>query len=282
MNKEHFSRSLARYLVNPVVGRVAGFVPWWSLLETTGRKTGRPRRNPVGNGLDGDTFWIVSEHGERAAYVKNIKASPRVRVRVGGRWREGVAHLLYDDDARERQRSMRPVNAALVRLMGTQLLTVRIDLAPLTTDDERKPPGAQVTAAALVAAAVSGIPSTVYAVATGRPLLEATEAAGSLLLPRETRSSRLVPAAGVIHLCLSLFWSRVLAQVLPRRPTVGWGLAAGSAIGVLDLLIIGRRWPLIRELPVAPQMMDHMAFGAVVAVMLRRSKFPDTGSGPAA
>ena len=34
-----------------------------ALLETTGRKTGAPRVTPVTNGLDGDVFWIVTEHG---------------------------------------------------------------------------------------------------------------------------------------------------------------------------------------------------------------------------
>jgi hypothetical protein len=49
---------------------------------------------------------------------------------VGGRWRSGVAHVLEDDDARARQRTLRPVNAAFVRLMGTDLLTVHVDLDP--------------------------------------------------------------------------------------------------------------------------------------------------------
>lgn len=109
---------------------VAGYVPWWALLETTGRKSGRPWRNPVGNGLDGDTFWIVAEHGHKAGYVRNIKADPRVRIRVGGRWRTGEAHVLEDDDARQRQRTLRRINAAFVRLMGTDLLSVRVDLEP--------------------------------------------------------------------------------------------------------------------------------------------------------
>lgn len=119
---------MGKYLVNPITQLVAGYVPWWSLLETTGRKSGKPRRNPVGNGLDGDTFWIVSEHGSKAGYVNNIEADPRVRIRVKGRWRTGTAHLLPEDDARARQKKLRPVNAAFVRLMGTDLMTVRIDL----------------------------------------------------------------------------------------------------------------------------------------------------------
>ena len=121
---------MARHVANPIVKRVAGYVPFWSLLETTGRNSGEPRRNPVGNGLKGDTFWIVAEHGRRAQYVKNIETNPRVRVRVGGKWRTGVAHLMPDDDARARQKTLRRFNAALVRAAGTDLMTVRIDLDP--------------------------------------------------------------------------------------------------------------------------------------------------------
>ena len=120
----------AKYLVNPIVRRVAGYVPYWALLETTGRTSGEPRRNPVGNGLKGDTFWIVSEHGHRAQYVKNIKADPHVRVRVGRRWRTGTAHLLEDDDPRARQKQLGRFNSAMVRGVGTGLLTIRIDLDP--------------------------------------------------------------------------------------------------------------------------------------------------------
>jgi deazaflavin-dependent oxidoreductase (nitroreductase family) len=130
MDKRRISRAFGKYVINPIVERVAGYVPWWALLETTGRKTGQPWRNPVGNGLDGDTFWIVAEHGHQAGYVKNLKTDPHVRIRVGGRWRNGVAHILEDDDPRARQNTLRSFNAVFVRLMGTQLLTVRVDLEP--------------------------------------------------------------------------------------------------------------------------------------------------------
>jgi deazaflavin-dependent oxidoreductase (nitroreductase family) len=128
---------LARYIANPIVKRVAGRVPWWVLLETRGRKSGRPRRNPVGNGLQGDTLWVVAEHGHGANYVKNIKTDPRVRVKVGGHWRHGVAHILEDDDPRERQRMIgRRFNTAFVRMAGTDLLTIRVDLEPEPTQSK--------------------------------------------------------------------------------------------------------------------------------------------------
>lgn len=128
--KRKVSRFLAKRIVNPITGRLAGRVPWWALLETTGRKSGLVRRNPVGNGLQGDTFWLVAEHGRHADYVRNLEADPNVRVRVGGGWRRGVAHVLPDDDPHARLEQLRRANSAVVRLAGTEPLTVRIDLEP--------------------------------------------------------------------------------------------------------------------------------------------------------
>jgi deazaflavin-dependent oxidoreductase (nitroreductase family) len=129
-------RSVARFvsnrLVNPVMRRLLerGLAPrTHALLETTGRKSGLPRRVPIGNGLRGGQFWIVTEHGYAADYVKNIQKDPRVRVKVGRRWLAGTAHLLPEDDVAARLRYLRrPLNDALVRMVGTQHLTVRIDL----------------------------------------------------------------------------------------------------------------------------------------------------------
>ena len=132
-DKRRLTSALGKYLFNPVVraGVERGLLRGWAVLETTGRKSGEPRRTPVGNGLEGDTFWIVTEHGRRAAYVRNIESNPRVRVNVGGQWRTGRARLMPEDDPLERQRHMgRRLNAVAVRALGTELLTVRVDLDP--------------------------------------------------------------------------------------------------------------------------------------------------------
>lgn len=125
------STALAKHVVNPIVSRVAGYVPWFALLETRGRASGRARRVPVGDGLRGDVFWIVADHGLRSGYVKNIRRDPHVRVRTHGRWRSGIADLLPADDPIARQRALGlGLNGLFVRLAGTTLLTVRIDLEP--------------------------------------------------------------------------------------------------------------------------------------------------------
>ena len=113
-----------RRIANPVTR----LLPTQVLLETTGRRSGQPRRTPIGGRLDGSTFWLVSDHGEASDYVRNIKADNRVRVRVRGRWRAGSAVALPGDDARARLTKLPRINSSLVRALGTDLLTIRIDL----------------------------------------------------------------------------------------------------------------------------------------------------------
>jgi hypothetical protein len=124
-----------------------------------------------------------------------------------------------------------------------------------------------------MAAAVSGgAPSTLWSLATGRDPLEATLAAGSVLLPHETRRARLVAAAVPVHLALSLGWAAALARVLPERREVVRGVLAGVAIAALDLGVLGRLFPRVRALPLLPQLADHIAYGATVGYVLGRRR----------
>ncbi|MDP9067305.1 MAG: hypothetical protein M3N53_03015 [Actinomycetota bacterium] len=125
-------------------------------------------------------------------------------------------------------------------------------------------------AAGAIAAVVSGAPSTAVAVATRSDVLEPTLAAGSILLPHEERKTRLVLAAFAVHMLLSLGWGIIISALLRGRASAVRGVLAGTGIGVFDLLVIGRRWPRIRDLPFAPQLADHVAFGLTVGVVLRR------------
>ena len=127
-------------------------------------------------------------------------------------------------------------------------------------------------AAGLVAAVVSGIPSSVWTLARGGDLLAGGRAAGALLLPGEQRTVPLLAAAVPVHLTLSVGWAFALAAVLPRRHEPVYGAAAGLAIAALDLGVIGRRIPVIRELEQPPQWLDHAAFGFSVGLVLRRRR----------
>jgi hypothetical protein len=117
------------------------------------------------------------------------------------------------------------------------------------------------------AAALSGLPSTVHALATGADVLASTRAAGTLI----PRAGNKVLAGVVAHLTLSAFWTTVLAAVNRHRQLgVTGGAAAGIVIAALDLELVGRRHPAIRDLPRVPQWLDHVAFGALVGGLLTR------------
>lgn len=138
------------HVINPAVVwllRRGWGPPTYALVQTTGRKSGRPILVPVANGLVGDTFWLLAGRGSDASFVRNIASNPRVRVlarpthlRDGRRacWRDGTASALPDDDAWARHRRLgagRPVYRLdgffLRRLAaGRPPLTVRIDLDP--------------------------------------------------------------------------------------------------------------------------------------------------------
>lgn len=79
--KRRIVHTFQRLVLNPV-GRQMPL----TMLETTGRKSGQPRRTAI-----------------------------------GGR-------VMQDDDAQERLQSLPGINSTLVRLTGSDLLTIRVDL----------------------------------------------------------------------------------------------------------------------------------------------------------
>jgi hypothetical protein len=60
--KHRIVHTLQKYVLNPPIklALVVGLpLPGYALLETKGRKTGKPRRTPVGYGRVGSQFWLV-------------------------------------------------------------------------------------------------------------------------------------------------------------------------------------------------------------------------------
>jgi deazaflavin-dependent oxidoreductase (nitroreductase family) len=81
-------------VMNPIARRLAGTAPWWVVLETTGGKSGLPRQVPLARGpLDGGTTWVIAVHGPHAGFAHNIARSPRVRLKLRGRWYRGMASV---------------------------------------------------------------------------------------------------------------------------------------------------------------------------------------------
>ncbi|MBV9099059.1 MAG: nitroreductase family deazaflavin-dependent oxidoreductase [Frankiaceae bacterium] len=123
---------LQRYVLNPPMKALTwiGLSPRHVLVETTGRVSGKRRRTIVGAHRSGDELWVVAEQGRHAGYVRNLEATPAVRVRLCGRWRDATATVLDDDDPVARlEKFGDEKHAALVQKFGTSLLTIRIDLA---------------------------------------------------------------------------------------------------------------------------------------------------------
>ena len=79
-------------LLNPVMRPLAGAAPWWVLVETVGRKTGKRRRTPLAVGrLDSTGMWVIAVHGRRSGWVLNAEEANTVRYRHRLRWVEAEA-----------------------------------------------------------------------------------------------------------------------------------------------------------------------------------------------
>jgi hypothetical protein len=134
----------------------------------------------------------------------------------------------------------------------------------------------RVLQAGLVAAAVSGAPSTLVTLARREDVLMSARAAGTLLLPRQRKSLPLLAAAIPVHLAFSLGWAAVLDRTLPPKNESITGTLAGLVIAALDVGVIGRRLPAIRALPQGRQWADHAAYGLAVGAVLEHRRRVDS------
>jgi hypothetical protein len=129
-----------------------------------------------------------------------------------------------------------------------------------------------VAVAAVAAGMLSGIPSSVHALATGESPLDAVRAAGTIAVGEEAPPTTRLVAGFAVHGALSLCWTAVLAAIPPQRHPVVGGVLAGFGIAVVDLSIAHRRYPAIAALPRGAQVADHVAFGAIAGFVLGRAR----------
>ena len=115
------------WFFNPLAMRLAGLIPWWVVLETTGRRSGQPRRVPLARGpRDGDVTWLISVHGRRAGFARNVEANPRVRLKLNGRWRTATAQVVdMDPDVLRRFNPYARLGPAT---LGIEPALVRVEL----------------------------------------------------------------------------------------------------------------------------------------------------------
>jgi deazaflavin-dependent oxidoreductase (nitroreductase family) len=135
--KRRWEILIGRYTANPAMRglfKLGITPPGMALVETIGRRSGALRHTPVAYTSEGDTLWLIAQHGSHAGWVRNFQSSPQVRVRLGRSWRTGTAELLPDDDVKSRIRTFsssavgRAVTAATFRALESQPVTVRIQL----------------------------------------------------------------------------------------------------------------------------------------------------------
>jgi deazaflavin-dependent oxidoreductase (nitroreductase family) len=114
---------------NPLALRFgAGRAPWWVIIETTGRRSGRPIHTPLARGpMTDTTLWLISVHGRQANFVKNLVAEPRVRVKHRGRWRGGQASVEPLDPARLKEFNLYARSGP--RTFGIDPVFVKVELA---------------------------------------------------------------------------------------------------------------------------------------------------------
>jgi hypothetical protein len=95
---------------------------------------------------------------------------------------------------------------------------------------------------------------------------DATCAVGTLVPPGRPDFRR----GALLHVCISVLCAEGLARTVPEANSVIWGAGAGLAIGVINVGVIGRRFPAIAALPLVPQLVDNVAFGALFALIVDR------------
>ena len=129
LRKFRRERAVGR-LLNPAVkglSRIGLRTALATELETVGRKTGQIRRVPVSAQFDDGGAWIISQHGTRSGWVRNIADNRKVRLRQRNTWRAGVATFRPDDDVVARGRKFGRMGAKVVKALETTPVSVRID-----------------------------------------------------------------------------------------------------------------------------------------------------------
>jgi len=133
-------------------------------------------------------------------------------------------------------------------------------------------PQGRILEATIAASLFAAAPSLLYTLRRDGVLgatqygLRGTRAIAMLVPPG--RPNVIVGAA--THFGISAAFGQALGRFLPLRRSPLWGAAAGAAMGLIGVGIIGRRFPAIRGLPFGRQIADNVAFGIIFAVVADR------------
>src|SRR6516165_6246684 len=139
----------------------------------------------------------------------------------------------------------------------------------------------RVVEATLIAAAFSGLPSTVHASVKQHSLRSAaayvydtTRAVGTLVPPGRPGFGRGV----VAHLAISALCGETLGRTLPRDQSAARGPAAGFLIGVINVGVIGRSFPAISRRPRKDRHLVTVVIPRSAGMICRHADRPASGA----
>ncbi|MDQ2912839.1 MAG: nitroreductase family deazaflavin-dependent oxidoreductase [Chloroflexota bacterium] len=66
----------------------------FAYLTTTGRRTGKEHTVEIWFGLNDRRIYMLSGGGDRADWVRNLRKTPRVRLRIGTQSANGTARVV--------------------------------------------------------------------------------------------------------------------------------------------------------------------------------------------
>lgn len=108
-------------------------------LMTRGRRTGRPHEIEIWFALDGRTLYMLSGGRERSDWVRNLRADPRVTVRLRDTSYDADARVVDDGEESEHGRTLvfekyQPRYSGSLERWRRESLLVAIDVAATRVD----------------------------------------------------------------------------------------------------------------------------------------------------
>jgi deazaflavin-dependent oxidoreductase (nitroreductase family) len=97
--KSRTFHKLSNIFVSPMF-RLLPMPRGFALLTVTGRASGKPRRRPIRAIRRNETLYAVAILGERSDWLRNVRANPEVRVKIGARTGKGTAREVTDEEER--------------------------------------------------------------------------------------------------------------------------------------------------------------------------------------
>jgi len=113
---------LLPWMVNPLVGYIM-------VLQTIGRKSGKPRQTPLNYALADGSIYCMAGFGVGTDWLANLKANPNVEVHLPGTVVRGKAEIVTEQEAIER------IFIQIVRNCGFASLFVGLN--PCTLAEEK-------------------------------------------------------------------------------------------------------------------------------------------------